>query len=136
VDRVNRGRLGPKGLNGWMANNSPDRLTHPLIRRGDGFEPASWDEAMELIGDRTREIQDKYTGQAIGFYNSGQLFLEEYYTLSIMDDAGVGTYHMDGNTRLCTATAALGKVIRRMRTGSLIQQITVQPKEPSKAGKI
>ena len=20
---------------GWMANNSPDRLTHPLIRRGD-----------------------------------------------------------------------------------------------------
>jgi anaerobic selenocysteine-containing dehydrogenase len=23
VDRVNRGRLGPKGLNGWMANNSP-----------------------------------------------------------------------------------------------------------------
>src|SRR5919206_2085440 len=27
VDRVNRGRLGPKGLYGWQANNSPDRLT-------------------------------------------------------------------------------------------------------------
>ncbi len=107
VDRVNLGRLGPKGLNGWMANNSPDRLTHPLIRRGDSFEPASWDEAINLIVGMTKEIQDKFTGQAIGFYNSGQLFLEEYYTLSIMGDAGVGTPHMDGNTRLCTATAAV-----------------------------
>src|SRR5215218_9750705 len=34
ADRVNRGRLGPKGLYGWQANNSPDRLMHPLVRRG------------------------------------------------------------------------------------------------------
>ena len=33
-DRVSRGRLGPKGLNAWEANNSPDRLTRPLIREG------------------------------------------------------------------------------------------------------
>jgi anaerobic selenocysteine-containing dehydrogenase len=26
-DRVNHGRLGPKGMFGWQANNSPDRLT-------------------------------------------------------------------------------------------------------------
>src|SRR5947209_4294745 len=26
-DRINHGRLGPKGLFGWQANNSPDRLT-------------------------------------------------------------------------------------------------------------
>src|SRR5206468_11700338 len=31
-DRVNRGRLGPKGLYGWQGQRS-DRLTHPLIRR-------------------------------------------------------------------------------------------------------
>jgi anaerobic selenocysteine-containing dehydrogenase len=34
VDRINHGRLGPKGLHGWEANNSPDRLTQPLIRSG------------------------------------------------------------------------------------------------------
>jgi anaerobic selenocysteine-containing dehydrogenase len=107
VDRVNRGRLGPKGLNGWAANNSSDRLTTPLIRRGDNLEPASWDEAMTLLVEKTQEIKEKYTGHAIGFYNSGQLFLEEYYTLSMMGDCGVGTPHMDGNTRLCTATAAM-----------------------------
>ena len=41
-----------------------------------------------------------------GFYTSGQLFLEEYYTLGVIGKAGLGTPHMDGNTRLCTATAA------------------------------
>jgi anaerobic selenocysteine-containing dehydrogenase len=28
-DRVNHGRLGPKGLHGWQANNARDRLTRP-----------------------------------------------------------------------------------------------------------
>jgi anaerobic selenocysteine-containing dehydrogenase len=107
VDRVNKGRLGPKGMNGWEANHSPNRLTTPFIRKDGKLEPATWDEAMELIVSKTKEIQSKYTGDAIGFYNSGQLFLEEYYTLSIMGDAGIGTNHMDGNTRLCTATAAV-----------------------------
>src|SRR3712207_805700 len=41
-----------------------------------------------------------------GFYTSGQLFLEEYYALGVIGKAGIGTPHMDGNTRLCTATAA------------------------------
>jgi ferredoxin-nitrate reductase len=107
VDRVNRGRLGPKGLNGWMANNSPDRLTLPLLKRGNNFEAASWDDAMNLIVQKTKEIMEKYTSHAIGFYNSGQLFLEEYYTLGLMGDVGVSTPHLDGNTRLCTSTAAM-----------------------------
>src|SRR4051812_1527596 len=33
-DRVNRGRLGPKGLYGWQANHHGDRLTRPLVREG------------------------------------------------------------------------------------------------------
>ncbi|HST03344.1 MAG TPA: molybdopterin-dependent oxidoreductase, partial [Chloroflexia bacterium] len=106
VDRVNKGRLGPKGLHGWESSNSADRLTTPLIRRDGTLQPASWDEAMGLVVQRTKELKEKYTGGAIGFYNTGQLFLEEYYTLAIMGDCGVGTPHMDGNTRLCTATAA------------------------------
>ena len=105
-DAVNRGRLGPKGLHGWEANNSADRLTEPLVRRNGRLEPASWDEAMQLIVDQTQQIKDTYTAGAIGFYTSGQLFLEEYYTLGMIGKAGLGTPHMDGNTRLCTATAA------------------------------
>ena len=104
-DRINRGRLGPKGLHGWESNQSKDRLTHPMIRKGGRFEEATWDEAMGLIVAKSKEIRDKFTSSGIGFYTSGQLLLEEYYTLGIIGKAGLGTPHMDGNTRLCTATA-------------------------------
>ncbi|MBG8553874.1 molybdopterin oxidoreductase family protein [Hymenobacter guriensis] len=104
-DRVNHGRLGPKGLHGWEANHSSDRLTKPLIRRNGQLEEASWDEAMRLIVERSQELIRQHTASAIGFYTSGQLFIEEYYTLGVLGKAGLGTPHMDGNTRLCTATA-------------------------------
>jgi ferredoxin-nitrate reductase len=106
VDAVSRGRLGPKGLHGWVANQSKDRLTTPLIRKNGKLEEASWDEAMNLIVANSRKIIEKSTSLGIGFYTSGQLFLEEYYTLAVLGKAGLGTPHMDGNTRLCTATAA------------------------------
>jgi ferredoxin-nitrate reductase len=105
-DRINHGRLGPKGLYGWQANNSKDRLTHPLIRKRGKLRRASWDEAMELIVSKSKEIVEKQTALGIGFYTSGQLFLEEYYVLGVLGKAGLGTPHMDGNTRLCTATSA------------------------------
>src|SRR6478672_3782823 len=44
-DATNRGRMGPKGLHGWEANNSADRLTQPLIRKNGRLVPASWAEA-------------------------------------------------------------------------------------------
>jgi anaerobic selenocysteine-containing dehydrogenase len=110
-DRVSKGRLGPKGLHAWEANNSPDRLTRPLIREGGKpggrFREATWDEAMDLIVARSQEVKEKYTAGALGVYNTGQLFIEDYYTLSVIAHAGLGTAHMDGNTRLCTATAAI-----------------------------
>ncbi|QMU30614.1 molybdopterin oxidoreductase family protein [Adhaeribacter radiodurans] len=106
VDAVNRGRLGPKGLHGWVANESKDRLTKPLIRKNGKLEETTWEEAMNLIVERSKEIIEKHTSLGIGFYTSGQLFLEEYYTLGVLGKAGLGTPHMDGNTRLCTATSA------------------------------
>src|SRR5579872_3159007 len=104
-DRVNRGRLGPKGLHGWAANHSPDRLTQPLTRDRGELRPATWAEALSLVVRQTQKVRQKYTGDALAFYNTGQLFLEEYYTLSIIAQAGLGTSNIDGNTRLCTATA-------------------------------
>src|SRR3954467_8892500 len=55
ADRGNRGRLGPEGLNGWQANNSPDRLTEPLVKDGGRLREATWDEAMGLVVQRCRE---------------------------------------------------------------------------------
>jgi ferredoxin-nitrate reductase len=104
-DRVNHGRLGPKGLFGWQANNSADRLTEPLVRRDGRLRPASWDEAMDLVVEKSRQVLNSAGPLGLGFYNSGQLFLEDYYTLALVVRGGIGTPHLDGNTRLCTATA-------------------------------
>ncbi|MBC7171236.1 MAG: molybdopterin-dependent oxidoreductase, partial [Polyangiaceae bacterium] len=106
VDRVNRGRLGPKGLHVWAANESPDRLTRPLVRKEGRLEPTSWEEAMSLVVRRARECVDLYGPGSVGFYTSGQLMLEEYYTQAIIARAGLRTNHLDSNTRLCTSTAA------------------------------
>ena len=106
VDRVNQGRLGPKGLHGWIANSSQNRLTTPLIRCNGKLQPASWDQAMSLIVQRSKDILTHHERNAIAFYNTGQLFLEEYYTLGVIGKAGIGTRNMDANTRLCTATAS------------------------------
>src|SRR3569833_3024608 len=105
-DRVNRGRLDPKDLFGWQAGSSPERLTTPMIRRDGELVEASWDEAMALVVGRSKELLDEQGPSALGFYTSGQLFAEEYYTLAAIARAGIGTHHLDGNTRLCTATAA------------------------------
>ncbi|MGY1762436.1 molybdopterin oxidoreductase family protein [Geodermatophilus sp. SYSU D00779] len=106
VDRVNHGRLGPKDLFGWQANNSPDRLTRPLIRRDGELVECDWDTAMDAVAGRCRELLDERGPSSIAFYTTGQLFLEEYYTLGLIAHGGIGTNHVDGNTRLCTATAA------------------------------
>ena len=105
ADRVNHGRLGPKGLYGWQANNAADRLRHPLVRQEGELREASWDDAMSLVVERSRELLATKGSGALGFYTSGQLFIEDYYTLALVARGGIGTNHLDGNTRLCTATA-------------------------------
>jgi anaerobic selenocysteine-containing dehydrogenase len=107
TDAVNHGRLGPKGLYGstpWA--QSPDRLTRPLIREGGRLVETAWETAMGRIVEVSRRLLAEKGPLSHGFYTSGQLFLEEYYTLAVIGKAGIGTPHMDGNTRLCTATAA------------------------------
>ena len=105
-DRVNHGRLDPKDLFGWQANNAPDRVRTPLVRDRDGeLRESTWDEAMDRIVRRSRELLDTEGPGSLGFYTSGQLFAEEFYTLAAIARGGLGTDHLDGNTRLCTATA-------------------------------
>jgi ferredoxin-nitrate reductase len=52
-----------------------------MIRNGTKLVEASWDEAMNLITSRSKELLDTKGPLSHGFYTSGQLMLEEYYTL-------------------------------------------------------
>src|SRR5215213_10182577 len=48
--------------------------------------------------NRSKALLEEKGPLAFGFYTTGQLFLEEYYTLGVIGKAGLGTPHMDGNT--------------------------------------
>src|SRR5919205_3142054 len=61
---------------------------------------------MQLVVDRFNEALAAEGPDAVGIYNSGQLLLEEYYTLGKIARAGLGIATIDANTRLCTATTA------------------------------
>jgi len=65
----NRGNLCPKGLAGIELLNHPDRLNYPLKRtgkRGEGkWQRISWDEALDTIAGRLKEISQQYGPEAI-----------------------------------------------------------------------
>src|SRR3954452_21661356 len=61
-DRVNHGRVDPKDLFAWQANNSDDRLPRPLVRDGGRLVETDWDTAMGRIVDRSRRLLDQTGG--------------------------------------------------------------------------
>lgn len=61
-DRINHGRLGPKGLYGWQGGYADDRLTTPLVRVDGELRETDWDTAMNLIVERSRRTTSTPTG--------------------------------------------------------------------------
>ncbi|MFQ5580406.1 MAG: molybdopterin oxidoreductase family protein [Nitrospiria bacterium] len=106
----NRGMLCVKGSLLGEILNLPGRLHHPLIRKNGKLEKASWDEAMALIARRFENTLRDQGPKAVGFYGSGQLFTEESYTANKLFKAGFQSNNVDGNPRLCMASAAFGYV--------------------------
>ena len=45
------------------------RLTTPLIRKNGTLQPASWDEALDLVAARFTEIKAQYGGNGFGFFS-------------------------------------------------------------------
>ena len=60
---INRGRLCPKGQAGLQVLYDPDRIRHPLRRkgkRGEGnWEKISWNEAIRLVTERLKILRQK-----------------------------------------------------------------------------
>lgn len=100
---VNKGLLCVKGYHVGLALYGKDRLTRPLLRKGDRFEPIGWDQALEIVA---RRIFDDPEGFAI--YGSGQWTIPEGYAALKLVKAGLGTNNIDPNARLCMASAVTG----------------------------
>lgn len=107
---VNRGLLCPKAFYLPTALYADGRATRPLIRKDGKFVEASWDEALDLVANKFMETLNKYGHESIAYYGSGQLYTEESYIANKLFKGGLGTNNVDGNPRLCMASAVGGYV--------------------------
>jgi nitrate reductase NapA len=87
---------------------SPDRLTKPQIRKGGKLVDATWDEAMNLVADKFAEAIKTSGPDSVAYYGSGQALAEESYLANRLFKGGIGTNNVDGNPRLCMASAVGG----------------------------
>src|SRR5579863_6038205 len=97
-----------KGKFGWGHINSQDRLTKPLIREGDTFREATWDEALTLVARRFSEIKAATGPDSLAFISSSKCTNEESYLMQKLARAVIGTNNMDNCSRYCQAPATTG----------------------------
>ncbi len=65
------GYLCRKGMNIANHQHNADRLKYPLKRVGDSFERISWEQAIDEIGAKLREIVDKYGPRSFAYMGGG-----------------------------------------------------------------
>ncbi len=102
---VNRGMLCPKGVKRYLQNEHPDRLMAPLVRNGNGFREAAWDEAMSRTVDAIRKIQSVHGRDAFAVLGGASMTNEKAYLIGKFARVAVRTANVDYNGRLCMVSA-------------------------------
>ena len=104
----NAGSLCVKGRFGYDWVNSPERLTTPLIKKDGKFEPVSWDEALEFVSSRLKELQNKYGKYSLAGLASAKCTNEENYLFQKFVRVCFRNNNVDHCARLCHAPTVVG----------------------------
>ena len=97
-----------KGKFGYDFVNSSNRLTEPLVRNGDRFVAAGWDDALDRVAQKFREIRDRYGPDSIGVIATCTGTNEEGYLTQKFARQVLGTNNIDNCARYCQAPATTG----------------------------
>ncbi|ENQ3078999.1 formate dehydrogenase subunit alpha [Bacillus cereus] len=97
-----------KGKFGWDFVNSEERITKPLIRKGDMFVEATWEEALEVVAANMSHIKGQYGSDAFGFISSSKVTNEENYVMQKLARQVYGTNNVDNCSRYCQSPATDG----------------------------
>lgn len=99
-DGLNEGLLCVKGRFAYKYVNSPDRLRKPLIKKDGVFVETSWDDALDLIADKLKEVKAEHGPDAIAGLSSARCTNEENYAFQKFIRAAIGTNNVDHCARL------------------------------------
>jgi assimilatory nitrate reductase catalytic subunit len=102
---VNHGMLCPKGVKRYLQGSHPDRLLAPLVRTSGGFRAVGWPEAMDLVTEKIRHIQEKHGRDAMAVLGGASLTNEKAYLVGKLARAALKTRNVDYNGRLCMVAA-------------------------------
>ena len=92
----NQGRLCVKGRFAYDFIYSEERLKTPLIREANGeFREASWDEALDLVAKKFKEIIKKDGPDAIAGVSCARSINEDSYQMQKFFRAVIGTNNID-----------------------------------------
>ncbi len=80
-EAVNECWLSDRDRYSYESVNSNDRLTMPLVRRGDNYQEIEWAEALELVSSELTQIKENWSGEQIGAIVSPTSSLEEFFLL-------------------------------------------------------
>ncbi len=105
---INHGLLCVKGFYLHKVINAKGRLLHPMIRKNGELVRATWEEAMALVASKFQETIAQFGPDAVAFYGSGQGTTEETYIANKLFKGHIGTNNVEGNPRLCMASAVGG----------------------------
>lgn len=119
---ANGGHTCLKGRYAFSFYNHEERLRTPLIRRGDEFVPATWDEAYDYIADKLTSIKQQHGSDAIAGISSARCTNEENYLMQKFIRAVIGTNNIDSCARVCHSPTALG-MQRTFGTGAATNSI-------------
>src|SRR6476646_3019810 len=67
-DPFSRGYICPKAAALGDLHHDPDRLRRPVARDGTSWRELGWDEALDLVASRLRDIQRRHGKNAVGVY--------------------------------------------------------------------
>lgn len=105
---VNEGWLCVKGKFGLDFVEHEDRLKKPLIRKADKLVEATWEEALELVATKFKELKSKYGSDSISGLSSAKCTNEENYLFQKFMRAVIGTNNIDHCARLCHSPSVVG----------------------------
>ncbi len=92
--RPNQGRLCVKGRFGYDFVQSPDRLTVPMIRENGKLRDASWNEALDLVASKIKEITEADGPEAVAGICSAKSTNEALYLMQKLFRVGIGTNNL------------------------------------------
>ncbi|MCU0228428.1 MAG: NADH-quinone oxidoreductase subunit NuoG [Bryobacterales bacterium] len=90
---INGEFLCVKGRYAFDFNESDERLTTPMIRKGGKLEPASWSDAIRFVAGKFKQVAD--AGRRIGVVGSARTTNEENYYLQKFARQVLGTQSID-----------------------------------------